>query len=57
MKHSRHWLPSQGAPLSKTEQTIQAIIKTCAILPVYTAIIVTLVLLVEIFGFPFVKGR
>jgi len=57
MNHSFKWLPSQGAPLTNSERVVQNIIKVCSILPVYTAIIVTLVLLLEIFGIPFVKGH
>lgn len=57
MKRPYHWLPRQGDPLSKTEQIVQSAIKVCAILPVYTAIIVTLVLLMQIFGIPFIKGN
>jgi hypothetical protein len=51
-----HWLPRQGAPISKTDRCIQNTVKVVAFLPVYTAIIVTLVLLVEVFGIPFVGG-
>lgn len=46
----RHWLPRDGDPLSYLEWVSQSVIKFIAWLPVYTAIVVTLVLLVQIFG-------
>lgn len=51
------WLPRNGEPFSVAERTSQIIIKTIAYLPIYIAIIVTAVLLVQIFGVPFVGGR
>lgn len=57
MKRLYNWLPRQGAPLSNAEKLVQNAVKVCAFLPVYTAIVVTIVLLLEIFGFPFVKGH
>jgi hypothetical protein len=51
------WLPRHGEPSCIIEWLSQQMIKTLAYLPVYTAVIVTLVLLVEIFGIPFVGGK
>jgi hypothetical protein len=51
------WLPRQGEPLCVAEWITQKIIKLVAYTPVYTAIVVTLVLLVQIFGVPFVGGK
>lgn len=51
-----NWLPRQGEVSSIGEWIIQGLIKALACLPVYTAIVVTLVLLVQIFGVPFVGG-
>ncbi len=51
------WLPRHGDPSCYLEWTSQKIIRLLAYLPIYTAIIATLVLLVEIFGVPFVGGR
>lgn len=50
------WLPRQGEPWCVAEWLAQAIIKTLAFVPVYIAIIVTLTLLIQIFGVPFVDG-
>lgn len=47
------FLPRQGEPISVWEWSCQLIVKCVAFLPVYTAIIVTLVLLVQLFGLPF----
>lgn len=49
-------LPRQGEPYSVYEWVTQKFIKFIAYLPIYTAIVVTLVLYVLIFGVPFVKG-
>lgn len=51
------WLPRQGKPLSIAEWISQTMIKVIAYLPIYTAIVVTLVLLVQLFGIPFVGGK
>jgi hypothetical protein len=56
MNRPYNWLPRQGVPLNNYERFSQTAIKVIAWLPVYTAIVVTLVLLLEIFGIPFVKG-
>lgn len=50
------WLPRHGDPFCVVEWFSQKTIKSVAYLPIYTAIIVTLVLLVQIFGVPFVGG-
>jgi hypothetical protein len=57
MSRLHNWLPKQGPPASNLEIFIQTTIRVIAWLPIYTAIVVTLVLLLEIFGIPFVKGR
>ncbi len=51
------WLPRHGAPYCVLEWTTQHAVKILALLPVYTAIVVTLVLLMVIFGVPFVDGK
>lgn len=51
------WLPRQGEPLCIGEWVSQTMIKLLAYAPVYTAVIVTLVLLVQLFGVPFVEGK
>lgn len=51
------WLPRHGDPSCYLEWFSQHSIRSLASLPVYTAVIVTLVLLVEIFGIPFVEGH
>lgn len=51
------WLPRQGEPSCVVEWISQTVIKIIAYLPVYTAIVVTLVLLVQLFGIPFIGGR
>jgi hypothetical protein len=48
------WLPRHGEPDALLEHVMQAIVRTCAYLPVYTAIVVTLCLLVLLFGLPWV---
>lgn len=51
------WLPRYGEPWCIAEWIVQKVIKWVAYAPIYTAIIVTLVLLVQIFGVPFVGKR
>lgn len=51
------WLPRQGDPMCIGEWISQGLIKIVAYLPIYTAIVATLVLLVLLFGIPFVGGR
>lgn len=51
------WLPRHGYPRSNGEWILQKAIQTIAFLPVYTALVVTLVLLVLVFGVPFLDGR
>ena len=46
-------LPRHGEPFSVYEWVTQKTIKTIAFLPIYTAIIVTLVLMIQVFGVPF----
>lgn len=50
------WLPRHGDPSCVVEWFSQRSIKALAYLPVYTAIIVTIVLIVQLFGIPFVGG-
>lgn len=49
------WLPRHGQPMCTGELIAQTVVKALAWLPLYTAIIVTLCLLVLVFGVPFVK--
>lgn len=51
------WLPRHGEPFCMVEWMSQKVISSLAFLPVYTAIIVTLVLLVQIFGVPLIGKR
>ena len=51
------WLPRHGEPSCYLELTSQRVIKALALLPIYTAVIVTIVLLVQVFGIPFIGGR
>jgi len=51
------WLPRHGDPSCYLEWVSQKSIKAIAFLPIYTAIIATAVLLIQIFGIPFVGGR
>jgi len=52
-----NWLPRQGDPTNWCDTCVQMLIKAISFLPIYTALIVTLTLLVVIFGVPFVGGR
>lgn len=54
---SPHWLPRSGKPVCAWDWLVQKFIKIVAFLPVYTALIVTIVLYLEINGVPFVGGR
>lgn len=49
------WLPRHGQPMCTGELITQTIVKTFAFAPIYTAVIVTLVLLVLLFGVPWVN--
>lgn len=51
------WLPRQGPPSWIGEWLSQAIVKALAYLPIYTSIIVTLIILLQLFGVPFIEGR
>lgn len=51
------WLPRHGKPTRGLERLTQGTVRGLAMLPVYTALIVTLVLLLQIFGVPFIGGR
>lgn len=51
------WLPRHGDPSCVLEWLSQKLIKVIAFLPVYVAIVVTMSLLLQIFGVPFVGGR
>lgn len=51
------WLPRHGDPYCVLEWTSQRAIKTLALLPVYIALVVTVMLMIMIFGVPFVDGR
>ena len=48
------WLPRHGKPIRRLECLMQTTIKVVAFLPVYTAIVVTLMLLLLVLGVPFV---
>jgi hypothetical protein len=50
------WLPRHGEPSCVGEWLSQRFIVVVAWLPVYTAIVVTLALLVLLFGVPWVEG-
>lgn len=52
-----NWRPIDGAPYSFSEQTVQALLRVLASLPIYIAIIVTLILLIQIFGLPWGDSR
>ena len=56
-KRPFHWLPCQGEADSTLERIIQGGIKLIAWLPVYTALIATITLLLIIFGVPFTGGN
>lgn len=47
-----NWLPRQGKATRRGEKMTQTTIKLIAWLPIYTAIVVTLVLLMLFFGYP-----
>lgn len=49
MTNKRRWLPRDGEPLTYLEWLSQSTIRFVAYLPIYTAIVVTLVLLAQIF--------
>ncbi len=51
-----HWLPKQGHPLSIAEWMSQYFIRFFAWLPAYTAVVLTLVLIIEIWH-PFGLGE
>lgn len=51
-----HMFPCNGEPENTLERVSQTIIKVIAFLPVYTAIVVTLMLYILLFGVPLVKG-
>lgn len=44
----KHWLPRHGQPSSRVEQVSQNVIRFVAYLPIYTAIIATLTLVVVV---------
>lgn len=52
----RHWLPRQGEPVSDIDWLTQQFVRTLAWWPIYTAVIVTLILVVQI-GHPWGLGR
>lgn len=52
--HSKHpgpirWLPRQGAPRARLEAAAQRAVKLASCVPIYTAVIVTLILVVQVF--------
>ena len=49
---SKNWLPRQGQPSTLLEKLAHNVIRLIAWLPIYTAIIATLTLLVVLFGVP-----
>lgn len=50
------WLPRHGEPLCIAEWVSHQIVRSLAFLPIYSAIVVTITLLLVIFGVPFVQG-
>lgn len=44
------WLPRHGGPFCVGEWIVQHAVKTFAYLPVYTAVVVTLILVIQLFG-------
>lgn len=53
---NHHWLPKQGKPMHLIDSVCQSLLRAMAYLPVYTAVIVTITMLLVIFGIPFIKG-
>lgn len=51
------FLPRQGEPLCVAELVSQTVVKALAYLPVYVAVVVTVSLLVQVFGLPFGWGE
>lgn len=51
-----HWLPKQGSPFSVAEWMSQYFIRFFAWLPAYTAVVLTIVLIIEIWH-PFGLGE
>lgn len=54
---SIRWLPRHGKPTRLVEYLTQGTVRGLAMLPIYVAVVVTLVLLLQIFGVPFMAGR
>jgi hypothetical protein len=50
------WAPKHGDPQCLAEWTTQAMIKLLAFLPVYVAVVVTLLLVVAIYGVSLLRG-
>jgi hypothetical protein len=44
-----HFLPRQGKPRSNVEHVTQFVVRALAWLPVYIAVVVTIILFIEIF--------
>lgn len=51
-RYPSRWLPRHGKPVCMVEWLSQNTVKLLAHLPVYTAVVATLTLLVLIFGLP-----
>lgn len=47
-----HWLPRQGQPTCVVDRIVQQLVKLLALLPVYTAVVATLIILILVFGLP-----
>lgn len=54
---SFRWLPRHGQPSCVGEWISQVLVRCLAWAPLYTAVVVTAMALVYVFGFPFVEGR
>lgn len=53
----RSWLPRNGLPHSVVELLVQRLIRVLSFLPVYTAVIVTCIILIQVFGLPWGIGK
>jgi hypothetical protein len=57
MGNTFRWLPKQGSPRTRGEWISQRAVQLIAFLPVYTAIVATMVLYILLFGVPFVGDK
>ena len=51
-----NWLPRQGKPKKYLDLMCQIVLKVMAFLPLYIAVVVTITLMIVLFGVPFI-GR